>query len=711
MSAELIRLLIAVAMLALLGAMWWRWRDHASAVQAAGYEGWLVFWACIAAEQLLLQQSFNAGIAPAWPAAAAALAAGGLLYTAWGLEAGRPSRWFWAAPIAAAALAVGPGVLAQVAPYAFGLLVAATLVQLGRKGTWPLLLLAATLVLWGWCELAGATGAVVTLAEVLPALAMLWALPERATALPNAATPEQVQLFRQSVRRSREFEILTHIGTALSSSLDADALLATIHTQLQKLMDVRNFYVAFQNLEQDEIQFAFEVEEGQRVPPRNRPRTNALTEHIIATGQPLMISGDSAAYIREHGLVHSGRVAKNYVGVPVLLQGKPCGVIAVQSHSRENAYDTEHLHVLEILASQAGVALDNARLFSEVQRDAGQKAFLNHIARLTISTLSPSEMMATVAREIAQAFHYDHIAVSLVRNSGEPNELAELETSAMAGAHDSSADAPQRVPIGLGLAGRAAQTGELQLLSAGAADGAGAMGWSRCVQAKSGLALPIRYAGTTLGVLHLESHVRFGFPADQVLVLQTLTDQMAVALNHATLFQQMQHQAITDSLTGLKTRRFFMEALQAEWRRASLASRTGEPAHFCVVLVDLDEFKALNDRFGHSEGDRVLVQAARLLEQKSRASSVVARYGGDEFTILVPACEPEFARLLPQRLQSALDDDPLMAKRNMHASFGLAIYPDSGATPEALLHHADSNMYRAKQLRQHRVAALGPTVV
>ncbi len=698
-------------MLALLGAVWGRWREHGSASLSAGYEGWLVFWTCIAVQQVLLLEALNAGSATAWPAAMAALAAGGILYTAWGLLGQRPGHWFWAVPAVAALLALGPPAVAAAAPYAFGLLVVGALVLFGRKGTWPLLLLACALAVWGWAELAGGAGAVVTLAEVLPALAMLWALPERVSTQSNAATPEQVQLFRQSVRRSREFEILTHIGTALSSSLDADALLATIHTQLQKLMDVRNFYVAFQNLEQDGIQFAFEVEEGQRVPPRSRQRINALTEHIIATGQPLMISGDSASYIREHGLVHSGRAAKNYLGVPVLLQGKPCGVIAVQSHSRENVYDTEHLHVLEILASQAGVALDNARLFSEVQRDAGQKAFLNHIARLTISTLSPSEMMATVAREIAQAFHYDHIAVSLVRNTDEPDDLAELETCSTAGAHDSAVESPQRVPIGLGLAGRAAQTGELQLLSAGVAESSGAVPWSRCAQAKSGLALPIRYAGTTLGVLHLESHVRFGFPADQVLVLQTLTDQMAVALNHATLFQQMQHQAITDSLTGLKTRRFFMEALQAEWRRASLASRTGEPAHFCVVLVDLDEFKSLNDRFGHSEGDRVLVQAARLLEQKSRASSVVARYGGDEFTILVPACEPEFARLLPQRLQAALDDDPLMAKRNIHASFGLAIYPDSGATPESLLHHADSNMYRAKQLRQHRVAALGPTVV
>src|SRR6185312_4832494 len=162
----------------------------------------------------------------------------------------------------------------------------------------------------------------------------------------SADSPEQEQLFRQSVRRSREFEILTHIGTALSSALDNDALLVAVHTQLRKLMDVRNFYVAFEDLERNEIRFAFEVEEGRRVPPRSRPRGNALTEHVIATGQPLLISHGVVDYLRQRGLALSGRPAKNYLAVPIMQQGQPCGVIAVQSHERGDAFDTEHQHVL-----------------------------------------------------------------------------------------------------------------------------------------------------------------------------------------------------------------------------------------------------------------------------------------------------------------------------------------------------------------------------
>ncbi|MGH9394889.1 MAG: sensor domain-containing diguanylate cyclase [Terriglobales bacterium] len=680
-----------------------------------GLQGLAGFWAMLLAGSALLALDPRPDSwALRYAGVCAVVAASMLLYIVRRLLAeARPGaldrRWrlaFWLVSLAAVALTLSPPPFTWIGAWLLAPMLAAGIGLLLWAGAPSYRWLAAAVAIWGAALLPHYPDQVRVLAVLAPSLlawAWLWVAAHRAShaAAHQGAPPEQVHLFRQSVRRSREFEILTHIGTALSSSLDSGALLQAIHTQLHKLMDVRNFYVAFQDLECDCIRFAFEVEDGERIPPRSRPRAQALTEHVIATGQPLLIARDVDLYIRQHGLTASGRPAKNWLGVPVLLQGQPCGVIAVQSKEQEDAFDTEHLRVLEILAGQAGVALDNARLFAEVQRDAGQKSFLNHIARLSISTLSPAQMLSTVVSETAQAFHYDHIAVALLRSAAD-RDGTQLEIAASAGGH-TEAFASVLIPPGRGLAGRAAASGQMQKqtgLHAASSD------WARCPQARSGLALPIRYAGETLGVLLLESHAQAGFSPDQVMVLQTLTDQVAVALNHANLFQKLEHQAITDSLTGVKTRRFFMEALQAEWRRARAAGAEGGPASFAIVLVDLDEFKPLNDRFGHLEGDRVLVRVARLLEQKSRASSVVARYGGDEFTILVPACPPELAQLLPERLQAALADDPMLAQRRLNASFGLALFPDSGASPEELLHRADAEMYRSKQQRQHRRAAL-----
>src|SRR2546429_5569605 len=113
--------------------------------------------------------------------------------------------------------------------------------------------------------------------------------------------------------------------------------------------------------------------------------------------------------------------------------------------------------------------------------------------------------------------------------------------------------------------------------------------------------------------------------------MNTLADLLATALHNAFVFQKLQQQSITDGLTGIKTRRFFWEALSSEWKRAS---RSGRP--FSVVLMDLDKFKEVNDTLGHLEGDLVLPRVGRLLDQKCRQSNVLARYAGSCFSILRP---------------------------------------------------------------------------
>lgn len=496
---------------------------------------------------------------------------------------------------------------------------------------------------------------------------------------------ENLRLLEQSRRRSGEFEILTHIGTALSSSLDLDALLRVILNELQKLIDVRNFYVAFLDETREEIQFALETGDGRVVPKRRRPVMNALTEHVIRTGKSLLISHDVMAYSQQAGLALSGRTARCWLGVPIVLQGRPSGVLAVQNYEHENVYDREHLEILEIVASQAGVAIDNARLFAEVQRDAGQMQFLNQIARLSISTLKTQEMLQAVVNEIWKTFHYDSIGIGIINY-----RTRQLEIRAEAGtAVKEGTSLTPSVSLETGIVGQVIRTGERVLVqdARSSQDLAPMDGRSRSV-----LAIPIRYSGQTMGVLNIESREAHAFAPEQELVLQTLADQLAGAFNNALTFQQMQQQAITDSLTGLKTRRFFMEALNSELSRAR---RSGES--FSVLVVDMNGFKQINDTLGHLEGDLVLVRVARILEHRSRASSVVARYGGDEFTILIPGATHEQGRAVARRLQMAIEQDPLLAERKVSASLGVGSFPDSGATPEDILRAADTRMYSAKK--------------
>ncbi|HWJ46541.1 MAG TPA: diguanylate cyclase, partial [Candidatus Udaeobacter sp.] len=167
---------------------------------------------------------------------------------------------------------------------------------------------------------------------------------------------------------------------------------------------------------------------------------------------------------------------------------------------------------------------------------------------------------------------------------------------------------------------------------------------------------------------------------------------LATALHNAFVFQKLQQQSITDGLTGIKTRRFFWEALSAEWKRAS---RSGRP--FSVVLIDLDKFKEVNDTMGHFEGDLVLARVGRLLEQKSRQSNVVARYGGDEFIVLMPETGSEQAQVLAERLRQWLASDPMLAEHHITGSFGVASFPMHGFSIEDIIRVADAGMYVSKR--------------
>ena len=134
-----------------------------------------------------------------------------------------------------------------------------------------------------------------------------------------------------------------------------------------------------------------------------------------------------------------------------------------------------------------------------------------------------------------------------------------------------------------------------------------------------------------------------------------------------------------------------MEALSAEWKRSTRAGRA-----FALVLMDLDRFKFVNDFYGHLEGDLVLQRVGQILETNCRRSDVVARYGGDEFVILMPETSMEQARQLASKLRGWVAADPLLREKNVTASFGIACYPLHGSSPQELIQVADASMYLSK---------------
>ena len=160
------------------------------------------------------------------------------------------------------------------------------------------------------------------------------------------------------------------------------------------------------------------------------------------------------------------------------------------------------------------------------------------------------------------------------------------------------------------------------------------------------------------GVLYAESSRPINFSEEEIQLLRTVADLIAGALHNALTFQKAQEQAVTDGLTGVKTHRFFMETLSAEWKRSA---RTNRP--FALVVMDLDRFKFVNDFYGHLEGDVVLQRVGHILETNCRRSDIVARYGGDEFVILMPETNIEQALQLATKLRNWVASDSLLREK------------------------------------------------
>src|SRR5713226_4989110 len=188
---------------------------------------------------------------------------------------------------------------------------------------------------------------------------------------------ENSYLIQQTSRRSEELHVLNEIGRALSSTLDPDAVFEIILSELKRLFEFNYFYISLHDPVHDEIRFELEVTDGIRLPKRTRPAGNHLSEYLIRTRQPLLIRERFAEETRKLGALPLQQTGC-FCGVPLVLYDRALGVMAIHSF-QERVFDEGHLELMRVLASEAGIALENARLFREERTKSRHLALLNNI--------------------------------------------------------------------------------------------------------------------------------------------------------------------------------------------------------------------------------------------------------------------------------------------------------------------------------------------
>jgi diguanylate cyclase (GGDEF)-like protein len=190
------------------------------------------------------------------------------------------------------------------------------------------------------------------------------------------------------------------------------------------------------------------------------------------------------------------------------------------------------------------------------------------------------------------------------------------------------------------------------------------------------------------------------------MLLQSLADYAAIAIENARAMQRIQELSITDDCTGLYNARHLTTVLAEEVPRSQ---RFGY--EFSVLFLDLDHFKRINDEYGHLNGSKLLAQFGRLLRENLRLVDAAFRYGGDEFVVLLPQTGKEAAALVARRLLATFTSAKWRAFEGVQlaltASIGIATYPHDGSTAQAIVQLADEMMYRVKQSGRNNIAVAG----
>lgn len=319
-----------------------------------------------------------------------------------------------------------------------------------------------------------------------------------------------------------------------------------------------------------------------------------------------------------------------------------------------------------------------------------------HISRTISSTLDVQEMLRQVTGIIKKTVPFDRLSLYLLDENRERLELS----------YFSGLDITGRVAIypGEGTPGRIVSTGEhvqihdLSVFYETFDDFIHFPGESKRDGSYIGVALKMR--NTTIGVIGMDSQKKHGLSVDDMDIMAILSYQIAAGIEQARLFDKIQQLSEKDGLTGLYNHRVFQERLRQEVNRRN---RTGKP--LSLIMLDIDNFKRLNDTHGHQAGDAVLKELAELIAGQCRCNTIdtCCRYGGEEFAIITPELDLHTAVIVAERLRKVVENNQFIIGDNgqeakITISLGVAcIKGNDDTSPETLIKKADEALYLSKR--------------
>ena len=509
------------------------------------------------------------------------------------------------------------------------------------------------------------------------------------------------ELFEQTEGRAAQLAVLQAASARMNRENTVEQVGRAIVEETRRIIDYHNARVYVMEPPNGIVPIAFEGRVGEYEKVDLELLRCKLGEGfsgwVALHGEPLIID-DANLDTRGATIAGTDDIDESMLVVPMCYDRDVIGVITL-SKLGLGQFGPEDLRLLSILADQAATALESARLLARSQDLAGELRRLLDMSSQLSGSLDPRQVANLIARHIADALGFEEAAISYWdRDRGRVISLgyhpeagaSELEPFFDVSGYPETLRVLERQEVAIIDADDpSADQNEVELLRR---DG------------KRGLLmLPLVAKDQSIGLVELFSRSTVHMTDQRLQLARTMANEAAMALENARLYEDARNLADHDPLTGFYNHRFVHERLGEEVIRAQRARRP-----LSMLMLDLDDFKLVNDTFGHLFGDRVLTWTAELIRSTLRGSDIPARYGGDEFAIILPETDHDEARRAAERILEAFRSRAFVGEQRgpvpISASIGVATYPQHGRTPTDLIAAADKALYTVKRDGGHDAA-------
>ncbi len=391
---------------------------------------------------------------------------------------------------------------------------------------------------------------------------------------------------------------------------------------------------------------------------------------------------------------------RSYLSVPIMIKDRVIGFLNLDS-VKKGFFQDDHAERLKSFASQVAVAIENARLFDEINKRAEQLSVVNRIGVKITEGLNLDQLLLTLLEQCQQAIPIDVFYIAFYN---ETDQKIDIPLFYDVGQYRKGVQRDLREKEGL--TGYVIHTRKIVTIP----DLQDPQNRPPVEFVMLATEKPVRaYVGVPLiarervvGVISMQSYNPNAFSLDQIKLLEIIATQATFAIDNARMYSHMEELATTDSLTGLYNRRQFMILAQLEIDRIARYRK-----RCSLIMIDLDNFKAMNDTFGHGAGDRVLFEFGKLCKNNLRKIDILGRLGGDEYAVLLPETDAKAALLTAERLRSETEKLEVIFGNSLvkfTASFGISVFMGKIKNLQQLMDSADKALYEAKSAGRNTVA-------